>query len=586
MNPLDHLSSLLSAATQEAAKPMSASSGIDQLLRDMQKRSKGRPGGQLSEDHQLDAVRKFWGSQEVKTFRDAYLLSWSLGLPHQAKGPCILEDRHRLQRVLDGVDGWRGRPGAYRRCYQGLVRSYFSYDALLDTAPPHARNNWKLLREYLYDRNTTIGGGALQPAWVDAAQGNRTVFSDTPCKPYVDALLRGETSAVDELCEDLGINKASWFLRELVMAQVEGATQLGDRQFKELLPSLLKMLAANAVLRDRGMVKVLDRYADVDATPMNLLMRDQAVAWWGNPWLESNATRWGGVKQEARSMVADWLKLEFIETFFTKLAEDGLADPRRMNFWKRYVKSIGHIEFALGSTARNSTERDFVSLRRKMDGLICDLDASGANNAFIMHMGPLVAVEFSDLGNAFYGYDSNAVPFDTDKMLGLTVNGTNTLKNKRRQILWMGHSASHGYAKWEDLFEATLKQNFGLEPMKVPAAAARSAVRRIAAPPPPVPSYFPPVAAPTASNVRPPAPRPAVQDPRPEPPAVGQSDPGSAAYSRAALDAFVQRHGLEIRDMTNLGGNLWVVADDKNFKVHAALMRWGFKNKPGKGWWK
>jgi hypothetical protein len=203
-----------------------------------------------------------------------------------------------------------------------------------------------------------------------------------------------------------------------------------------------------------------------------------------------------------------------------------------------------------------------------------------------MHMGPLVAVEFSDLGNAFYGYDSNAVPFDTDKMLGLTVNGTNTLKNKRRQILWMGHSASHGYAKWEDLFEATLKQNFGLEPMKVPAAAARSAVRRIAAPPPPVPSYFPPVAAPTASNVRPPAPRPAVQDPRPEPPAVGQSDPGSAAYSRAALDAFVQRHGLEIRDMTNLGGNLWVVADDKNFKVHAALMRWGFKNKPGKGWWK
>jgi len=53
-------------------------------------------------------------------------------------------------------------------------------------------------------------------------------------------------------------------------------------------------------------------------------------------------------------MVADWLKLEFIETFFTKLAEDGLGDPRRMNFWKRYVKSIDHIEFALGSSARNS----------------------------------------------------------------------------------------------------------------------------------------------------------------------------------------------------------------------------------------
>ena len=48
-----------------------------------------------------------------------------------------------------------------------------------------------------------------------------------------------------------------------------------------------------------------------------------------------------------------------------------------MNFWKRYVKSIDHIEFALGSTARNSRERDMVLLRKKMTGLVQALDASG-----------------------------------------------------------------------------------------------------------------------------------------------------------------------------------------------------------------
>jgi hypothetical protein len=336
------------------------------------------------------------------------------------------------------------------------------------------------------------------------------------------------------------------------------------------------------------MVKVLDRYKQVSGAPMHLQMRDHAVAWWGNPWLPSNATRWGGVKPDTRAMVADWLKLEFIEAFFTMLAEDGLADPRRMNFWKKYVKSIQHIEFALGSAARNSTDRDFVSLRRKMHGLTCELDAPGANNAFIMHMGPLVAVEFSDLGNAFYGYDSSAVPFDTNRTLGLTVNGSNTVKNKRRQILWLGHSAKDGYATWEDYFEATLRQNFGIQPHKELPPSTRSAGNfRL--------PTFGPAATPEADAPRTPAwappavaapPPPVRRDPRADPPAVGQPDPSTRPYSRAALDAFAKLHQLEVRDLSKVGGNLWVVVNEKNMKVDAALMRWGFRNKPGKGWWK
>lgn len=592
MSELDFLASLLGSASKDAVKPMTASSGIDQLLRVMEQRSKARPNGLPPDDHQLAAVRQFWNSQEIRSFRDACLLSSGLVIPHQPDGPCILEDRTRLQRVLDGVDVLQDRPSRYRRCYQGLVRSYFSYDALDDSTAPSARNNWRLLREYLHERNPRIRAGALNPTWVDSALNNRGVFGDKPCEPYVAALLRGDTSAIDQLCEHLGISKASWFLRELVMAQVEGATRLGDRQFKELLPVLLKMLAANQVLRDRGMVKVLDRYNQVESAQMHLQMRDHAVAWWGNPWLPSNATRWGGVKPETRAMVADWLKLEFIEAFFTMLAEDGLADPRRMNFWKKYVKAIQHIEFALGSAARNSTDRDFVSLRKKMHGLTRELDANGTKNAFIMHMGPLVAVEFSEMGNAFYGYDSSAIPFDSRKTLGLIVNGPNTLKNKDRQILWLGHGAKDGYATWEDYFEAVLRKDFGIQPHKELSASARArgslSLPTFESPPAPAgetrgmassrPAPAPDAVTPVAPRVR--------QDPRPEPPAVGAPDPSTLPYSRAALEAFAKQQRLEIRDLSNVGGNLWVVISEKNLKVDAALMRWGFRNKPGKGWWK
>ena len=174
-------------------------------------------------------------------------------------------------------------------------------------------------------------------------------------------------------------------------------------------------------------------------------------------------------------MVSDWLKLEFIETFFTKLAEDGLGDRRRMEFWKRYVKAIDNIEFALGSTARNARDRDFVALRKKMEGLICHLDAAGSNNAFIMRMGDLVAVEFSGMGNALYGYDARrTVPFDTAEPLRLPQYDHNSLKQKNRSILWLSHQDGiNGWAKWEQMFDAKLREEFGIKPQTVATRVAR-----------------------------------------------------------------------------------------------------------------
>jgi len=557
MSALDHLSSLLRPFIREGAKEMTPNANVDSVIAEMEARSKSRKEGQISEDRQLEAVRRFWQSQEVGSFRDAYLLSWGLCLPHRPLGPCVMEDRPRLERVLNGVDAWSGKPKAFRRCYQGLIKSYFTYDVLADTTPGTGRNNWHMLRQYLRDRNHLIQDHSPCPEWVATAVGNRQLFGEQPCEPYVDALLRGDAGIIDHLCEQLGISKASWFLRELVLAQVRGATRLGNAQFQALLPRLLELLAANEVLRDRGMILVLDRYSKVPGTALHEGLRDYSVAWWRNPWLPSNETRWGGVAAEARTMVADWLKLEFIETFFTKLAEDGLGDPRRTNFWKRYVKAINHIEFALGSFARNSRERDFVTLRKKMAGLVRELDASGANNAFIMTMGDLVAVEFSELGNALYGYDARcSVPFDTTRTLTLRTYAPNSLKQKSQSILWLQHQDGiHNWDSWEEMFEATLREGFGIEPS---------------------------VTAPRAICVQ------------PAPAATQSTDnaswrTGSAAsqpYSRSALNQFARNHGLAIDDKTNAGGNLWVRADQSNELVNKELTQWGFRFKPGKGWWK
>jgi hypothetical protein len=544
---------------------MAVSSDIDVVLTRMMERSKGQAGKVLSEDHQLEAVRRFWQSQEVASFRDAYLLSWGLCLPHKPSGPCILEDRPRFQAVLDGVESWSTRPSAFRRCYQGLVKSYFSYDALGDTAPPAARNNWKVLREYLREKNGHIRDKNVNPNWVSTAIGNQQLFGERPCEPYVDALLKGDVGAIDHLCEELGIAKASWFLRELVLAQIHGSTQLSHAQFQALIPRLLELLSKNDVLRDRGLILLLDRYVKVPGAHLHPGLRDASVLWWGNPWLPSNETCWGGVVPDARAMVTDWLKLEFIETFFTKLAEDGMGDRRRMEFWKRYVKAIDHIEFALGSTARNARDRDFVALRKKMNGLICNLEASGTNNAFIMTMGNLVAVEFSGLGNALYGYDLHkSLPFDTSEPLRLPQYDRNSLKQKSSSILWLSHQDGiNGWDKWEKMFEATLRKEFRIEP-----GVALPRTARAVAPTPVAPLVTSPAPAGNQHDAR----GPAVEL--------------SQLYTRSALNKYANSQGLQVDDKTLQGGSLWVRTGDSNEHITKMLTRWGFQHKPGKGWWK
>jgi hypothetical protein len=317
-----------------------------------------------------------------------------------------------------------------------------------------------------------------------------------------------------------------------------------------LLPRLLELLSSNPVLRDRGMILVLDRHADIDGTPLHAGLKDCAVNWWGNPWLLANKTTWGGVSQQAREMVTEWLKLEFIEMFFTKLAEDRLGDPRRMNFWKRYVKSIDNIEFALGTMAQSSREPDFVAIRRRMKGLICKLDAPGSNNAFIMRMGPLVAVEFSGMGNALYGFDSRrSVPFDTSKVLHLEVDGRNSLKAKSASILWLSHKdGQYGYGRWEEFFEEKLVQEFGLRP-SAPARRARASRQDAGGATPPQPISVLP-------------------------------------FSRSNLDRLARAHALTIEDFSARNGNLWVRADSSLPDVVRALTAWGFTHRPGKGWWK
>ena len=116
MSALNYLASLLQSSVGEDTLSIRPGAEIDVLLEELKARAKSGAGREPVHDHQLDAVRRFWQSQEVPTFRDAYLLSFGLCIPHRPQGECVMEDRPRLQNVLDSVDSYINRTASYRRC--------------------------------------------------------------------------------------------------------------------------------------------------------------------------------------------------------------------------------------------------------------------------------------------------------------------------------------------------------------------------------------------------------------------------------------------------------------------------------------
>jgi hypothetical protein len=554
-NALDHLRSLLQVSEREA---FAQSTEIDSVLRALTQRIQSAGVLPVPEDLQQAAVRRFWMSKRLD-WKDARLVSFGLRLEASPEGVPIIEDRSRFRALLSGVDQWRTEPRRYRRCYHGLLTNYFAYDGLAAVSPAVGRDNWLTLRGYLAERSGNIRSTSLDPDWVTCVTENPHLLGDGPCRPYAAALLRGSDAEVNRVRSLLQIDDSSWFVRELILAQVAEATELRDAAFHKHVSPLLEVLSRTPVLRDRGMTMLLDRYAQSENPPLHQDLRDCAVRWWHNPWLPRSKATWGAVSPPARQMVADWLKLEFIETFFTLLAEEGTADQRRLDFWKRYVRAIDTVQFALGSDARASRDRDFVALRRKMDGSTVELrDVVGSNNAFIMTMGEVVLVEFSGRANALYGYDrESGVPFKLSAPVVSAKDASNSLKSSHRQ-LWMKHADGiHGWQRWEDMFEATIRKHYRIEP----TARTEAARLTVSAPP-----------------------RRQQPDVKEEPLVTAAS--GSTGSEIEALARLAKTFGCLIEDNRKRGGSLWVLSPAWNAALDRLLRSQGFTYRTGKGWWK
>ena len=491
-------------------------------------------------DRMRESINTFRATRRLSSVREAKLVCFGC-IERFSESPLpLIEEEKWFLHMLAEVDDFHGDPRAFRDCYRGLLRAYWSYDPESGTADAHGSVSHRRLRNYLKERLESVRVQGTQRKWVDVISEHRNLLTEDPVDRYGRAILEGDSREFDQAREGLEIHGKSWILRHLVLAQVKAATRMSDHEFLRYVGPLIKLLDGYLLQKHEGLVLLLDRYAGMQSRPESALLRDATIDAWGSPWMKNKDAAWQRVKPESRAMVLGWLNLKLIQQFFDVLAEDRSTDQRRVRFWEKYHAQVEEIYFALGPSSANSRATDVCDLRKEMGSHLLWLRGGGAaNNAFIMRMGGYVIVEFGLTGNACYIFRGNDLPF---RLSGEVAADRTQLKHDSRHVERLLH-IDRSYETWEQNFADVLRR-LGVHPSPTGAVAGPGTPARAGS---------------------------------------GETGPhhdaraGSEPYTWTALSRWTSEHGFRIEDLVRRGGSLWVVGPPEHGPHTNRLEGWGFR---------
>lgn len=433
--------------------------GMTEVLRQIKREFGNEIRESINVDRVKAALTQFAKTQDVENFTQLKYLCYGLLLPVSGNSWCILDREALFDRLMAIVINRQKQVKQFRKCFQGLLGTYFAFD--LHAAPENARlQNWRTLRTFLAAHRSRVVSAAQQrgssPDWLSTLTDHKNLLGESPCQRYSAELVKGNTDQLKAACSGLGITATSWVWVDALMAYVEKVCSSWDRDFNAGMPGVLKLINGRSDLKlpehlaDKATAKIVIRYSACDDKPEQSELRDTCVVRIGNPWL--NRTAWDAhVSHEpARVMVEGWVKKRLIRDFFELLAHDGMANVRRLNYWLKWEPHITDMWFVLGDDARRNQSAAFDSVKKRMGGAQRRLsDKNSANNAFIMRIGQLLVVEFGLTGNACFVFaasefrtDLNQNALDTDRDL--------KQKNRRARLLHQGN--------WEYGFDTDLRR--------------------------------------------------------------------------------------------------------------------------------
>ena len=384
------------------------------------------------------------------TKRDWKNLAWSLSkkllsyedkMLFTVKGSELIEQFSKME------------PDLLKAVYFPLLYSYFAVEQDEINKRP---NNWIGLRNILNTNRSTLFQATLRPKkWLTTLTDHPEVLSLDPSKRFIhDFLHNSDDSRVSSQLESLSIAPNSWFWDSLVSSSIKSVKAMKEDDYFKVIPRFLLLLEKNPIYTTAILTALLERYASTSKrTLVHEALKSICLTQWGNPQYDS-AAGWRNVNPDTRKMVVQWFVRADLEAFFKLFSQT--ADVDRFDYWIKFIDKISFSQIFLGPAAVQSRHAEHRKFRELNHGRLKNITGSTpSNNAFLLKIDNVHIVDFSDTGNACYGYGD--LPFNLSKK-NITVH---ELKSKQHSIFksdsGRATSLSHS-GNWEAKFDEKLAE--------------------------------------------------------------------------------------------------------------------------------
>lgn len=277
-------------------------------------------------------------------------------------------------------------------------------------------------------------------------------------------LLISHRFSITKFCEEWKLDDASAYVLESVKFAVRNcrdqlnAPNLHKDRDQGLLTYLCSKLLTwekwpEGEFRQQVAETILSTFAEPGTSDelKTLVLKDLRL---GDPRLPRNRPNWLRYDEAAKRMT-EWLSRDDISFFFEHAMPPGHNQQKRKAFWLRYVPNIRKSRPLLSRHDRAS----LASLKDKIGNFgSYDHDLT---SAFVLDFGSLVAVEFSENGNACYLYQRGSFDELVRDLWAPEAFSVRQLKSKSKSCAQVTHDK---YGKWETTLLQLLVRRGGIWP--------------------------------------------------------------------------------------------------------------------------
>lgn len=315
-------------------------------------------------------------------------------------------------------------------------------------------DNWVSLRQMLSERRSIVFHNTNRPKkWLKTLTDYPELLSTEPSKELIQKFLSDrDGSSVNNELESLRISSNSWFWDSLVSSSVKSIKSMKEDDFLLIIGRFFRLMEKHPIYINDILIALLERYAASSLSEtVHERLKDISLDQWGNPQYESSAG-WHKVTPSTKKMVVQWFVRADLEAFFKLFSHT--ADKNRFDYWMRFINKTSFSQIFLGPAAMNSYRSEHREFRKANKGRLKTLTGStSTNNAFLLKINNIYIVEFSDTGNACYGY--RELPYDVrEKMISL-----DDLKNRKASVFLNDRGRGTGLShsrNWKPKFDERL----------------------------------------------------------------------------------------------------------------------------------